>query len=334
MFLLSSFIILSFIALTIIFSLTSNVVVNAWLHCDSPPKWDPHMIDTALKKFYEQTDGPNWPKAYRANWVNPKGLCALDGDVQRHPYPVGVQCVIGGWHYVPPKADGGLQHMELFHGKISGPIPDEFKSFQMADWLGFWNNSITGNLWDTSNHCFLHRLDLSHNKMSGVLNPTTFFTGSSKHLELLNFGYNQFSGNIPDTINNLLTISGIVFRNNQFSGTIPDMSKLTKLRHLDLSNNKLSGTIGKWLKQLSTLSVLNLDNNVGLSGPLPELPDSITRFQASGNNGFTGPIPESYGALPRLRHFNCTGCTKITCPRSDLFNHLAWSSHCKQERKY
>lgn len=308
--------------------------VSAWLGCTDPPKYDPHMIDTALKKFYENCDGPNWPAPYNSNWVNKNGLCALDGDLKKHPYPYGVQCVIGGWHKPPPDADGGIQHMEIFSGKIAGgPIPDEFKSFQMIDWIGLWNNQITGNLWDTSYLTFIHRLDLSHNKMSGVIDPNTFFTHSKTHMELLNLGYNGFSGPIPNTMNNLETMSAIVLNNNKFSGPIPDLSHLFRLRQLNLASNQLTGTVGPWLKELSALSILNLDNNPGISGALPTLPNSIMRFQAS-NTGFTGTIPDSYGDLPLLRHFNCTGCRDLKCPKPDLLAHLSYSSHCKPVRTF
>lgn len=305
----------------------------AWLGCTDPPKHDPQMINVALKKFYDNCNGKNWPAAYQSNWVNEKGLCALDGDTRKHPSPSGVQCVIGGWHKTPPEADGGLQHMEMFHGQIAGPLPEEFKALQMVDWIGFWNNSITGNLWDTSYHCFLHRLDLSHNMMSGELNPATFFAGSSKHLELLNLAFNGFSGKLPPTLNNLRALNAVVLNNNKFSGEIPDLSHLTQLRQLNLANNELSGTIGIWMKELSSLSVVNLDNNAGLSGTLPELPPSVMRFQAR-NTGFSGDIPKSYDELPLLRHFDCTGCKGLKCPSPGFFNHLSFSSHCKEERKF
>ncbi len=342
MFTRSNICLLVLIALVVVISVVvnnnnnnNNFVVAGWLGCNDPPKWDPHMIDTALKKFYDNCNGKNWPSPYGTNWVNPLGLglCALDGDVKKHPSPNGVQCVIGGWHKTPPEADGGLQRIEMYHGKLTGTIPDEFKAFQMVDWIGFWNNSLEGNLWDTSYHCFLHRLDLSHNKMSGVLDPKTFFSKSQNHLELLNLAHNGFSGPLPPTLNNLKTLGAIVLNNNKFSGVIPDLSHLTQLRQLNLANNELSGGVGLWLKELSSLSVLNLDNNNGLSGALPDLPSSVTRFQAR-NTGFSGAIPASYGELPLLRHFDCTGCKNIKCPSPGFFNHLAYSSHCKEERKY
>lgn len=322
------------ILILLLFTISNNNnQIHAWLGCNDPPKWDPHMIDVALKKFYENCDGANWPSPYGNNWVNSAGLCALDGDTKKHPYPTGVQCVIGGWHKTPPDADGGLQKIEMYHGKLSGKIPDEFKAFQMVDWIGFWNNSLTGNLWDTSYHCFLHRLDLSHNKMSGVLDPKTFFAKSQNHLELINLGYNSFSGPLPSTFNNLKTLNAIVLNNNKFSGAIPDLSHLTQLRQLNLANNELSGSIGLWLKELASLTVLNVDNNNGLGGEFPELPLSIMRFQAR-NTGFTGTIPQSYGDLPLLRYFDCKGCKNIKCPSPGFFNHLSYSSHCKEERKY
>ncbi len=303
----------------------------AWLGCNDPPKWNPEMINVALTKFYEGTQGPTlWPVQLRANWDR-ADKCAFDGNERAHPPPMGTRCVVGGWHRMPPTEDGGLLYLEHVAGGASGPLPEEFKAFQMIDFIGLWNNSITGNLWDTSFHCFIHRVDLSHNRMSGELDAKTFFANSQRHLELLNLGFNQFSGAIPPTLANLEMLNSVLLNDNKFSGPIPDLSHLQRLRHLNLANNLLSGGVGPWLKQLVALSVLQLDGNPQLGGPLPELPDSIVRFSASGS-GFSGPIPVSYGQLPMLRIFNCTGCDALSCPTPDLFAHLLYSTHCKPPR--
>jgi len=56
---------------------------------------------------------------------------------------------------------------------------------------------------------------------------------------------------------------------NNFTGDIPDtLGQLLKLRFLRLNNNSLSGQIPKTLTAITTLQVLDLSNN-NLSGEVP-----------------------------------------------------------------
>lgn len=302
----------------------------AWLGCDYGMFFEPQRIDKALQDFYVNTKGPtNWPPQFRGRW-DAKDPCAWDGNERAHPAPAGTRCLNGGWHPLPPKADGGLLFLEHFSGMAEGPVPPEFDAFQMTDFIGLAGNKLSGPLWNTSFHCFLHRLDISDNQFSGTLHPD-FMQRNNKHAELFNFGGNRFEGAIPEGINELKELVVLLFNDNQFSGRVPDLSKLSKLRHLDLSRNKLSGTVGLWLKELKNLARVELDGN-DFEGDLPELPPSVSHFSASFTK-FTGKIPASYSQLPFLRYFNCTGC-KIECPTPDFLNHVYVSSHCRQPRKW
>jgi hypothetical protein len=283
------------------------------------------MIEVALKKFYLNTKGPTqWPQAWRGNW-DAQSPCAWDGDERAHPPPIGTRCLDGGWHRLPPNADGGLLFLEHFSRMAEGPIPEEFKAFQMTDFIGLSYNKLSGSLWDTSNHCFLHRLDLSHNQMSGTLDQDNFFAKSATHLELINLGYNQFAGSIPPCLNKLDTLSALMLNDNAFTGPLPDLSRLAQLRHLNVANNQLSGPVGDWLAQLGTLAILQLGGN-HFNGALPQMPASVQRIMMDGND-FSGAIPTSYGELPFLRYFSCVGC-QLTCPTPDLLAHLAYTTHC------
>jgi len=306
--------------------LLSTTAAYAFLGCEEPPVWDPKMIETALKKFYNNTKGDQWPPAWKSPRWTSDMPCAWDGNERAHPAPPGTRCLNGGWHKFPPAADGGLLFIEHFSRMAEGPIPEEFKALQMTDYIGLSYNKLSGGMWDTSNHCFMHRIDLSHNSMSGTLSQDAFFAKSSVHLELMNLGFNQFSGNIPPCINKLETLSALLLNDNQFSGPLPDLSKLALLRHLNVANNQLSGAVGAWVGQLATLAILQLNGNK-FTGPLPPtLPQALQRFHGGGN-AFSGLVPMSYGDLPYLRYFECTGC-QLTCPKPDLLAHLAYSTHC------
>lgn len=313
------------------------VLVSWWittvvcmLGCEDKFYFDTKLVDTALQRFYKETLGPTaWPPQFRGRW-DAMDPCAWDGNERAHIAPAGTRCVTGGWHQPPPRGDGGLLFLEHASGHATGPVPEEFKAFQMTDFIGLGNNKLTGPIWNTSFHCFLHRLDLSRNQMSGELG-TDFMQRAVNHLEVISLGYNQFSGPIPLSITTLKPLSSLMLNDNQFSGSVPDLSPNSKLIHLDVANNQLSGSIGGWMAALKQLAWVYLDNNK-FTGSLPELPPSIVHFSASGNS-WSGPIPQSYGSRA-LHVFNCTGCKDITCPSPDFLNHVYISTHCKKPRAW
>lgn len=284
------------------------------------------MQEQALQKFYISTKGPTqWPEAYRGNWES-KFPCAWDGNERAHPAPVGSRCVVNGWYPLPPRGIGGLQYLIHLSGMAEGPVPEEFKSLQVIQAIVLTGNKISGSIWDTSTHCFLFNLDLSHNQMSGSL-PTNFMAHNING-ENINLAYNNFEGTIPgETLSNLQYLTALVLNDNKFSGVVPDLSKAVELRELNLGNNQLSGSLGSWIKDMPNLAWLDVSNN-NLEGSLPPaLPPKLSRFSASGNK-FSGAIPEAYAQQAFLRHFNCTGCS-LQCSKPDLLAHLPFSTHCK-----
>ncbi|ORC92011.1 Leucine-rich repeat transmembrane protein kinase [Trypanosoma theileri] len=290
--------------------------------CNYDLFFDTAVTSLALRRFYNNTGGPRWPAQFRRGW-EAEEPCAWDGNERAHPPPYGVRCVNGGWHTLPPRADGGLLSMEHYSGEAEGEIPREFKAFQMTSAIGLSYNRLNGTMWDTSYHCFLQHLDVAHNRISGTL-PDDFMVRNI-HAEIINMAFNQLSGTLPRSLTRLTSLVVLLLDHNNFTGEIPDFSYLQHLHHLSLGYNNFTGRIGTWLRNMSTLGWLELEHNK-LQGPLPPLPRSVTRVNFAGNN-FTGAVPESYGKHGYLRYFNCTGCT-LTCPQKDMLAHLRYSSHC------
>ncbi|KAM3382656.1 receptor kinase-like protein Xa21 [Capsicum galapagoense] len=70
----------------------------------------------------------------------------------------------------------------------------------------------------------------------------------------MDFSMNRFSNRITREIEGLQNLVHHSLRNKKLQGTIPDsMSNMVALEFLDLSQNKLSGTIPKFLKKLQYL---------------------------------------------------------------------------------
>ncbi|KAI8849670.1 hypothetical protein BC829DRAFT_178149 [Chytridium lagenaria] len=99
----------------------------------------------------------------------------------------------------------------------------------------------------------------------------------------------------------------IFHRECPFKAVPNGFSKLTELRHLDLSSNKLKGQIPKHLGELVNLEVLNLGMN-NLIGPIPKELGRLTSLRelALLYNRLTGCIPRSFRILNSFRTFGST----------------------------
>ncbi|XP_019101160.1 PREDICTED: receptor-like protein 12 [Camelina sativa] len=113
---------------------------------------------------------------------------------------------------------------------------------------------------------FLTTIDLSFNDFNGQI-PDSI--GNLSHLTTLDLSVNKFSGLIPSSIGNLSHLTSLHLSNNQFSGQIPSwIGKLTQLTHLDLAFNQFSGEIPCSIGNLFHLTSLNLREN-NLDGEIP-----------------------------------------------------------------
>ncbi|GJU82121.1 somatic embryogenesis receptor kinase 2 [Tanacetum coccineum] len=122
------------------------------------------------------------------------------------------------------------------------------------------------------------RVDLGNAALSGTLVPQI---GLLKNLQYLELYSNNISGPIPSDIGNLTNLVSLDLYLNSFSGPIPvELGKLSKLRFLyvyslhllndsRLNNNSLDGQIPMQLTNITSLQVLDLSNN-RLSGSVPD----------------------------------------------------------------
>lgn len=90
-----------------------------------------------------------------------------------------------------------------------------------------------------------------------------------KDFTTIDFSGNNFQGEVPKAIGDLISLRHLNFSHNAFSGSIPEsFGQLRKLEALDLSGNQLTGAIPVELAELTFLSVLNLSYNK-LVGEIP-----------------------------------------------------------------
>ncbi|XP_057429360.1 receptor-like protein EIX2 [Lotus japonicus] len=222
-----------------------------------------------------------------------------------------------------------LKTLSLGNNRLFGSMPNEItKNLPVLAELLLRGNKLTGSIPEELCRLpLLHLLDLAENNLSGFI-PTCLgnahgfstyfvyliysFTFSgyvpyTRHIKLvlkgriyeylnqmpvqsiIDLSNNNFLGEIPENITQLLHLGALNLSWNQLTGNIPDsMGSLKGLESLDLSHNRLLGPIPPSMASMTFLSHLNMSYN-NLSGQIPV-----------GNQFGTFPDPSIYAGNPEL----------------------------------
>jgi Leucine-rich repeat (LRR) protein len=207
-----------------------------------------------------------------------------------------------------------IDSLYLQENFFSGSIPSWIGSLSLLEHLNLGMNEFSGvlpiEICDLVN---LERLMIFENSIEG----TTLFLikgfipaciGSLNLLELIDLSDNEFSGELPIEICDLVNLHEIWIYDNSIDGSIPAcIGALTKLLYLDLALNKISGKVPESIGQLILLRELYLG------------------FETD-SNLFVGPLPSSMNNLDRLRKLYLNVATWIG-PLPDL-SQLTSLTHC------
>ncbi|KAG4094535.1 L domain-like protein [Neocallimastix lanati (nom. inval.)] len=118
-------------------------------------------------------------------------------------------------------------------------------------------------------------------------------------LELIN---NGLAGNLPACLTSLNTLEYLNLTGNKLTGSIlSDIDKLRNLKELTLSKNNLSGKLPEAIGNIASLEYLYLDNNQ-ITGILPNSLDNLASIKAIdlSFNQFYGSLPEEIYNLESL----------------------------------
>ncbi|KAJ3192209.1 hypothetical protein HK101_006894 [Irineochytrium annulatum] len=147
--------------------------------------------------------------------------------------------------------------------------------------VGLWGNGVVGKLHDCEEFGGGCGLDLGY--------------GCD--------GRNNFTGELPRRIGDLVNLTELRLSQNHLFGEIPaDICKLTKLTILSMQENELSGPLPPSLFTLSNVVLVNLSQNVlygELSGSIAGL-NSAAVINLS-QNRLSGPLPPEIGSMVSLR---------------------------------
>ncbi|CAL1414493.1 unnamed protein product [Linum trigynum] len=208
-----------------------------------------------------------------------------------------------------------LEVLDLSHNNLEGTIPKWIAGFPQLTYLLLNNNGFSGEVMMAFCLEQLRLIDVSHNHLSGHLasaftsntscgdrmnyispsrslefvSKTHLYTYNGVPLDLMcgmDFSSNSFVGEIPLQIgSDLIEIKVLNLSYNKLTGSIPStLSNLQQIESLDLSNNNLSGVIPPQLTELSYLASFSVAYN-NLSGNCPKQTAQFITFDESSYRG-------------------------------------------------
>ncbi|KAK3037703.1 hypothetical protein RJ639_031074 [Escallonia herrerae] len=193
-----------------------------------------------------------------------------------------------------------LRLLNLFMNRLHGSVPDFIANFPNLETLGLWMNNFTGIIpQNLGQNRMLQELDLSSNKFTGRIPRNLCASGQLRILILLR---NFLFGSIPDDLGTCSSLVRVRLGDNYLNGSIPNgFIYLPQLNLVELQNNYLSGTLsenGNVSSRPAKLGQMNLSNNK-LFGSLPYSLSNFSSLQILllSRNKFSGPIPPSIGEL-------------------------------------
>ncbi|KAK2656177.1 hypothetical protein Ddye_009229 [Dipteronia dyeriana] len=190
-----------------------------------------------------------------------------------------------------------LVYVDLRNNLLNGSIPPSLLSLPSLQQLQLGNNQFDGQILELPNasSSVLDILDLSGNRVVGSI-PKSIF--QLKNLKILLLSSNKFNGTIKlDSIQRLANLTTLDLSYNSLAvnanssnsflprfttlklascnlNKIPNLKNQSRLFHLDLSDNQISGEIPNWIWEIAnwpngSLTHLNLSSNflVGLQEP-------------------------------------------------------------------
>ncbi|GMH26059.1 hypothetical protein Nepgr_027902 [Nepenthes gracilis] len=249
----------------------------------------------------------------RANHVDLSDNLIEDSDLHQQGFLPGISETIkylnlshnrisGSLTIVEPEMFENLKVLDLSYNQFSGELPD-FNFVYDIEVLRLGNNRFSGlfpNNLLKGDPLVLTELDLSGNNLTGPISMITSMT-----LRALNLSSNRLSGELP-----LLTGDCAILdlSKNQFEGNLTKMAKWANIEFLDLSQNRLTGSIPAVMSHFLRLNHLNLSYNSLNSS----LPIGIAQFPKLSVldlsfNQLDGPLQPNLLTLPTLQELHLTG---------------------------
>ncbi|GMJ09621.1 phytosulfokin receptor 1, PHYTOSULFOKIN RECEPTOR 1 [Hibiscus trionum] len=199
-------------------------------------------------------------------------------------------------------SSGRVIKLELSGKRLAGKLSDSLAGLDQLKTLNLSHNFLKDSLPLPLFHMpNLEQLDLSYNEFSGQI-PESINLPSIQFLEISS---NSLDGSLPSHICvNSTRIRFLSLEVNYFSGSIlPGLGTCSSLEQLSLGMNDLSGGIAEDIFRLRNLSLLELQNNNfdGKLSPGIATLSKLVRLDISSNN-FSGEIPDVFSQLQDFQY--------------------------------
>ncbi|KAH9687662.1 Receptor-like protein 13 [Citrus sinensis] len=187
-----------------------------------------------------------------------------------------------------------LKWLQLEGSRFVGEIPQSLSKCSTLEGLYLNNNSLSGKIprW-LGNLTRLQCIIMPNNHLEGPI-PVEFC--QLDLLQILDISDNNISGSLPSCFHPL-SIKQVHLSKNMLHGQLKrgTFFNCSSLVTLDLSYNRLNGSISDWVDGLSQLSHLILGHN-NLEGEVPIQLCELNQLQLLdlSNNNLHGPIPSCF----------------------------------------
>ncbi|GLT36035.1 hypothetical protein SLA2020_104400 [Shorea laevis] len=217
---------------------------------------------------------------------------------------------------IPPSLANLTQliSLDLSNNQFSGPIPASIGNLRQLTSLYLSSNNLNGQIPPSlANLTQLTDLYLPNNKFSG---PIPFHASSFSKLSILDLSYNLLNGTLPPWIFTLPLLEYLYLNDNQLQGQITQFQQ-NSLTHLDLSNNKLQGSIRNSIANLVNLSHLDLSSTHFSDLVVPDMFWALQNLETiilSYNNLSLGMNVDANFTLPKLTDVSFSSCNLSEFP--------------------
>lgn len=266
---------------------------------------------SALLKIYDQCNGRNWER--KDNWASENvPLCTWEG----------ITCSDSGDEIIEISLrtnglTGEFPTKEVFDGiptltalslegnddlMFSFAGVDKVTKLESLDVSKTKFNSFDGvNLYFT-------QLTEVYAARCGLTGPFPSALLDISRLERLDLSFNHLTGELPSDIGIFFSRMEVLFlHDNQFSGLLPQsLDNMTVLKYLQLDSNKFSGRVPTFANARSILGIDIRNQKAlggGLTGPIPadflQLADgAIIQYINLSSNNISGELPASLARIP------------------------------------
>ncbi|KAK7400242.1 hypothetical protein VNO78_11443 [Psophocarpus tetragonolobus] len=185
-----------------------------------------------------------------------------------------------------------LESIEFTYNKLSGPLPAWLPSLPILSTINFDGNSFSGAIPDSfgSFRKGFSSLSLSNNRLNGKI-PAAFANLDMKNVDL---SHNMLEGDASMLFGSRKHTERIYLQNNLFAFDFGKVGLSKTLRILDLTQNRIYGTLPKGLTLLTSLTLLDVSHN-NLCGEIPRggsLQNTDVSFYAHNKCLCGSPLPK------------------------------------------